>query len=133
MYSLRLPLVTLGALVSGFSGSAAAQSEFAVDERLARRGKAVWANTGCMICHRINAGRSAGPDLGGLFERRNAEWVARFLKNTEEMLETDSIARDLLVEFKKTKMPQVKLSDSDIQAVMHFIAQEGQAVKRADP
>jgi mono/diheme cytochrome c family protein len=132
MESLRVTLTTLAAIALGFAGSAAAQDGFAVDERRARRGKAVWSNTGCVICHRIGTGRSAGPDLAGLFQRRTADWVTRFLENTEEMLETDSIARDLLVEYKKTKMPQVKLSDSDIQAVMHFIAQEGQAVSRAN-
>jgi protein SCO1/2 len=69
-------------------------------------------------------GRSAGPDLAGLFERRTLDWATRFLKNTPEMLETDSIAKALLDDFKKMKMPQVKLTDNDIQAVLHYIAQE---------
>jgi cytochrome c551/c552 len=130
MNHLRLTLMAIAFAAFAVPASAVAQgSTFTVDATLARRGKAVWANTGCMICHRINDGRSAGPDLGGLYERRTAEWVKRFIKNTPEMLETDSIAIALLDDFKKIKMPQVKLSDRDIDAVMHFIAQEDAATR----
>jgi hypothetical protein len=45
------------------------------------------------------------------------------------MLETDSIAKALLDDFKKMKMPQVKLTDNDIQAVLHYIAQESDKKK----
>lgn len=127
MSHFRLPLIAVAICALGLPVSAAAQGGFAVDERLAKRGKTVWENTGCMICHRIGAGRSAGPDLGGLFERRTADWVTRFLTNTSEMLETDSIAQELFVEYKKTRMPNVKLSASDVQAVMHYLAREGGA------
>ena len=128
MNAHRLSL-TVGAVIAAIAlalpASAAAQNgSFAVDDALAKRGKKVWENTGCMICHRIGTGRSAGPDLEGLFDRRTADWVTRFLTNTNEMLESDPIAMALLEDFKKIKMPQVRLNDRDIQAVMHYMAQE---------
>ena len=124
MNRLRLSFASAVVFALGFPVFALAQGGLTVDEKLAKRGKTVWENKGCMICHRIGGGRSAGPDLAGMFERRTVDWLTRFLKNTSEMLESDSIAQELLVEYKKTKMPNMKLNDSDIDAVLHYIAQE---------
>ena len=121
----RLTLaVALASLALGFPAAAAAQSSVAVDADLAKRGQKVWQNTGCMICHSIGKGKQAGPDLLGVHERREWDWLVRFLKNTEQMLANDPIAMALLEEYKYTKMPQVRLVDSDIQAVLHYIARE---------
>jgi hypothetical protein len=127
LHTMNLPRLSFTALALALAlpAGAAAQGSFTVDEALAKRGKKVWENTGCMICHRFGARAGSGPDMNGLFERRSAEWVTRFLKNTTEMLESDSIAIALYEDFKRIKMPQIKLTDSDIQAVMHYIAQEG--------
>jgi cytochrome c551/c552 len=129
MHHFRLTLAAAAVVALGLPAQASAQNGMTVDASLAKRGKTVWQNTGCMICHRIHGGRSAGPDLAGLFERRTLDWATRFLKNTPEMLETDSIAKALLDDFKKMKMPQVKLTDNDIQAVLHYIAQESDKKK----
>jgi mono/diheme cytochrome c family protein len=79
-----------------------------------------------MICHTIGGGKGAGPDLIAVHERRSIDWLTRWLKNTTEMLETDSIAKAMLVEHRNIKMPQVKLSDADINAVLHYIAERAE-------
>jgi len=121
--SLKLTLTTLAVVALGLPAIAAAQGSFTVDPVAAKRGRVVWQKTGCMICHTIGVGQGAGPDLAGVHERRTIDWLTRWLQNTTEMLQTDPIAQAMLVQYKNIKMPQVKMSDSDINAVLHYIAE----------
>jgi len=111
------------ALIIGLPASAMAQGSVTVDNNLAKAGKKLWSNRGCNGCHVLGK-RSAGPDVLGVVERRGLEWVQRFLKEPDRMLETDSTARALLAEFQNVKMPNLRLADNDIQALIHYIQQE---------
>jgi cytochrome c2 len=104
--------------------SAQSAETFQVDAALAKRGQSVFRNKGCEACHTIGKGRQAGPDLAGLFNRRSADWVRRWLKNTTEMINTDSTAQAMVTEYKGLKMPSLRLTDQDIESVMHYMAQE---------
>jgi hypothetical protein len=59
-------------------------------------------------------------------ERRNLDWLRRWLKNTNEMLESDSTAKAMLAEYNGVRMPGQKLSDQDVDALIHYIAREQQ-------
>src|SRR5512134_2344697 len=91
---------------------------FVVDKNLAKTGKNVWTSKGCMGCHTIGKGKLAAPDLNGLYERRAAEWVKKWLKNPEAMYETDEAVKAMLKEWNGLKMPNLKLSDAEVDAVM---------------
>jgi len=95
-----------------------------VDAALAKKGKSMFASKGCNGCHSVGGGKRAGPDLAGVSERRDAEWLKKFLHDPPAMLATDSIAMAMLVEYKNVKMPNMKLSDADIDALIHYIADE---------
>lgn len=135
----RIVLVAAAALLgSATSRDASAQGlgmcanvGFTLDAALAKRGRSLFENRGCAACHTIGRGNAAGPDLAGLLDRRSMDWLTRWLQNTSEMLNTDSTAQALLAEFKGVKMPNVKLKEEDIQAVIHYIAQED--AKRKKP
>jgi protein SCO1/2 len=129
MSRLVATTAALAVFTLGVPAAAAAQGSFAMDANLAKRGQKVWQSSGCMICHTLGRGQGAGPDLAGVYERRSIEWLTRFLKNTEEMLESDPIAIALLEEYKNIKMPNVKLHDRDIQAVLHYIARETEELR----
>jgi cytochrome c551/c552 len=121
-------LALAAALAISLPATTAAQgSAFAVDEALATRGKAVWNKNGCSGCHGIGK-KMAGPDLANISERRSQEWLHQWMKNTKQMLESDSIAKALLAEWKGMKMPQFKLTDEDVDALLHYIAKESQKV-----
>ena len=128
----RLTTTTLALAATfaiGLPATAAAQdSPFAVDEALATRGKAVWSKNGCAGCHGFGK-KMAGPDLAGVHERRSLDWLRRWLQDTKAMLESDSIARALLAQAKGAKMPQFKLTEPDVDALVHYMAQE--TAKRA--
>jgi cytochrome c551/c552 len=123
---IRTRLAVFGMVVAAIAGvSSAAQAQgMSVDEALAKRGKTLWQNRGCAACHSIGKGRLAGPDLVDVTNRRSVAWLKRWLGNTTEMLATDSTAMALLAEAKGVKMPNLKLSDAESTALLHYIAQE---------
>lgn len=95
-----------------------------VDPALAKKGRSMFASKGCNGCHSVGGGKRAGPDLAGVSERRDAEWLKKFLKDPPTMLTTDSIAMAMLAEYKNVKMPNMKLTDADIDALLNYIAEE---------
>jgi mono/diheme cytochrome c family protein len=122
-------LATLGFAVVALGGSVeplAAQGAVSVDPALARRGQRLFAERGCAGCHSIGKGKRAGPDLAGVTERRELTWVRMFLKETDRMLEEDSIAVALLREYNNQRMKIPKLSDQEIDALINYIVQQTQ-------
>jgi cytochrome c551/c552 len=97
-----------------------------VDPALAKRGESLYRNRGCEACHTIGKGKRAGPDLQGVTQRRDLDWLRRWLKNTNEMLESDSTAKAMLAEYNGVRMPGQRLSDADVDALIHYIAREQQ-------
>jgi len=95
-----------------------------VDPTLAKLGKSVWANKGCVTCHSIGQGRRAGPDLIGVTEQRDLTWLKNWLKDPATMLQSDTLAQRLLAEAKGVKMPNVKLTEREIDGLIHYMQQE---------
>lgn len=121
-----LALAALAVIVFASVGSAQAVP---VDQNLAKRGKALFGNRGCAGCHTFGK-KLAGPDLVGANERRNQDWMRNWLKTPDKMLETDSTAKALLAEFQNVKMPNMKLTDADVDALVHFMQQETEKKKK---
>ena len=107
----------------------AAQGSLTVDAEQAKRGKTLFTSRGCNACHAFGK-KLAGPDLVGATERRSLEWLRRWLKTTDEMLQTDSIAQAMLVEFQNVKMPNLRLSDAEVEALIHYMQQETDKKKK---
>ncbi len=128
----RISKLALFGLVIGAmaGGSSAAQAQgMKVDANLAKRGKALWLSRGCDACHSIGKGRRAGPDLLGVTSRRSGAWLRKWLHNPDEMLASDSTAMALLAEAKGVKMANLKLSDTEIEALINYLADESRKAK----
>lgn len=121
--TLKLTLAAIAAIAIAIPASAAAQGSVSVDPALAKKGKSVFAARGCATCHAFGK-KLAGPDLAGVMQRRDHDWLRRWLLNTTEMLASDSIAMAMLVEYKNTKMPNMKLQNADVDALFHYMQQE---------
>lgn len=133
IFAVALVVLSLGLVVRPASAQGQKASdeptEFVVNKDLAKAGKGVWAAKGCAGCHTIGKGRLAAPDLNGLFARRGQDWVKHWLKDPDAMLASDETAKALLVEY-KLKMPNLKLTDDEITAVMNYIASENKPGKK---
>jgi protein SCO1/2 len=68
----------------------------------------------------------AGPDLLNVTDRRDLEWLKKWMKDPPAMMETDEAAQALLKEAKGVKMPNMKLTDAQIDALIHYMASESQ-------
>lgn len=62
----------------------------------------------CSSCHTIGGGRLAGPDLKGVLQRRDRDWLVRFTLDPKAMIDSgDSYAQALLKEARGVVMPTV--------------------------
>jgi mono/diheme cytochrome c family protein len=130
--ALALCLITAAACASSSGEQASTQPgsvptvnpSFALDANKAEAGWDVWRDKACHVCHSIGKGRNAGPDLFGLVERRQLDWIKNFLLHTEEMLETDPIAIAMYEQYQKQKMPNMKLTEQQIDNLIHYIQRE---------
>ena len=117
-----LLLVLVAACVSTVQAQAVA-----VDPKLAAQGKTLFQHKGCSACHTIGKkDKMPGPDLMGVTKRRTLTWLRRIIKTPEQMAVSDSIAQRLVREY-KTKMPSAKLSDPEVEALIHYLASRSAA------
>ncbi len=49
----------------------------------------------CTYCHKSDYDEKFGPGLAGILERRDAEWVDKFLLDPAEMIKSDEYAQTL--------------------------------------
>lgn len=85
--------------------------------------------TRCASCHTIGGGDTLGPDLYMVTQRRQSDWLARWIKSPDVMLAAkDPIVTPQLAKFRNLPMPNLKLSDGDVAALIAFIDKESAAV-----
>jgi mono/diheme cytochrome c family protein len=113
-----------GALAAQDSTAAPASNCLQPDAAMAKRGQSLFSSRGCVGCHSVGKGKRSGPDLAGVEERRDLAWLRRWLKNPTVMFETDSTAKALLAQYNNTRMPNLRLKDDEVEALLHYIAQE---------
>lgn len=78
--------------------------------------------TRCTSCHTLGGGDDMGPDLIGVTTRRDPAWLARWLKEPDEMIEEgDPIAMQLLSRYQELRMPNLGLNDVDVRALIEFL------------
>ncbi|MGR8931789.1 MAG: SCO family protein [Gammaproteobacteria bacterium] len=76
----------------------------------------------CNSCHSLDTEDRLGPGLQGVTERRDKDWLARWLKTPDRMLsENDPIATALFNQYQQLPMPNLRLSDSDVQALIAYM------------
>jgi cytochrome c2 len=94
------------------------------DPALAKRGASLFTSKGCNACHTVGKnGKMAGPDLAGVTHRRTHDWLRRWLKDPNAMFGSDSIVDAMVVQAKNVKMPNMKLTDSEIEALISYFDQ----------
>lgn len=126
--SLTLLALPTGALAQQGPADGGQDAEVAAadDADLVDRGKFLWVYKGCEGCHTIGDGRLSGGDLMGVTQRRQSEWLRRFLAETDEMLNSDPLAMRLLEIYNYQRMPEVDLRDDEISALLAYIAQRSE-------
>ena len=75
----------------------------------------------CISCHSIGGGVVVGPDLDGVLDRRDRDWVIKFISVPDQMLAAgDPIATEMLAEYNSIPMPNLDLTATEIEALLIF-------------
>lgn len=83
--------------------------------------------TRCAACHSIGEGDKVGPDLANITKVREREWLMRFIGDPDKLLaEKDATAVELFRKYKQKTMPNLRLADADIAALIDFMATQDQ-------
>lgn len=91
-------------------------------------------NKACGPCHTVGGGDRVGPDLHGITERRDAEWLKKFITDPERMrAQGDPIALELAAARPGIRMPNLGLSRVDAEDLIAYLAKASAAVPKARP
>ncbi|OFX48898.1 MAG: hypothetical protein A2046_07900 [Bacteroidetes bacterium GWA2_30_7] len=95
---------------------------FISDLTFAQDGKALFERN-CKACHSIGGGKKVGPDLKGITQKRNLDWLIKFVKSSKDLIASgDADAVAIFEEFGKTPMPSHSMSTTEIQSIFDYIA-----------
>lgn len=89
----------------------------------------------CATCHTVGGGRLVGPDLKGITEKKDVNWIRQFIHSSQKMVKSgDTAAVAIFSEF-KIPMPDFPLPDEQVNAIIDYIKGSGQpqATAQAPP
>jgi cytochrome c2 len=120
----KLLVVSIIALMGASLGASAAPNA----KKIAN-GKFLFEDWGCKACHGIgatyNQDAEKGPNLAGVFSRRSADWIKKFSKNPQAMVDAgDKDAVEMSKKYGKV-MKTFKISDSEWDDIFEFIKSAG--------
>jgi protein SCO1 len=88
--------------------------------------------TRCAACHTIGGGDKLGPDLHGVAAGRPRPWLTRWLKEPDKMIaEKDPVAIALKKRYRNMDMPNLKLNDVDVAALIEYLETRDKALTSA--
>ena len=95
--------------------------------RTVSRGEALF-RTRCSACHVIGPGDGlarSGPNLQGVADWRDRAWLERWIREPDRMLEEgDALAQTLFEAYRRVPMPNMRLNDLEVEAVIGFMQEE---------
>lgn len=103
-------------------------SAMAADAKKIANGKFLFEDWGCKGCHSIgtkyNQDPTKGPDLKGVFSRRSPDWIKKFTKDPQAMI--DSGDKDAVEMHKKYSavMKKFKMSDAEWNDIFEYLKSE---------
>lgn len=88
-----------------------------VDEALAATGMETF-EAKCTACHKMGK-RFVGPDLVGVVDRREPEWIMNMILDPELMVKENEAARQLLMEY-SAPMANQSLTEEEARGILEY-------------
>lgn len=85
-------------------------------------------NSNCAACHTIGRGKLTGPDLKGVTERLDVDWLITFIISSKSLIDAgDEYAVKIFNEYNKIPMPDHRhLSRENILNILSYIEDRSQ-------
>jgi len=127
----KLMASMLAEWVGGYAATAPLRAETATTPLPAfDSGRYVFSSK-CAACHGVGSGDKIGPDLAGVANSRDRQWLARYIAAPESVRNAgDPIAAQLAAKYKQVRMPNLQLSDRQIQDVIAYLAAAGGSAQK---
>ncbi len=97
------------------------------------RGEQIF-RTRCASCHSLNGNELAdalGPDLLGVTQKRDKQWLLDWLKAPGQMLKKkDPVAIALYEKYNKLAMPNLRLNKEEAMVLLEFIEEESKRLRK---
>lgn len=88
--------------------------------------------TNCGACHSIGKGKLVGPDLKGVDTRHNEEWILKWVKSSQSLVQAgDKDAVKLFADNSSIVMPDQPLKDDEIKTILAYIKAGGEQAATA--
>jgi nitrate reductase gamma subunit len=79
----------------------------------------------CSACHQTGTRKLVGPGLAGISEKRDREWLYKWINNSKELIASgDSAAIQIFEEYDKTPMLEYDFTNEEIDAILAYIDSE---------
>lgn len=76
----------------------------------------------CTGCHTIGRGDRVGPDLVGITERRDRDWLEKFIANPGRMRrQNDPVALALAAKYPTVRMPAMGVAENDAKDLLAYL------------
>ncbi len=89
-----------------------------IDTIMVSQGKDLYAQK-CTACHKVGE-TFIGPPPNGILKRRTPEWVMNMILNPDEMLQKDSVAKALFMEFNGQVMTNQHVSEEEARSILEY-------------
>jgi mono/diheme cytochrome c family protein len=133
--SIKWLLIGFGAMLLAFAlvSGLVSPSEAASPAQSAADGQALFESK-CMGCHTIGGGHLIGPDLQGVTQRRDLDWIKQFIAAPDKVIASgDPIASQLLQENNNVQMPNLGLSPIEVDSLLAYLENPDQAGQTSSP
>jgi protein SCO1/2 len=85
----------------------------------------------CGACHTVGQGDKIGPDLAGVTDSRNRDWLMRKIQHPEQLLaEKDAITMALAEKYGNVNMPNLRVSDDDANYMIGYLVSRTSELQR---
>ncbi len=108
-----LGLILLTALLTGCSGGEKGIGDPVAGQQVFERN--------CLTCHTVGQGDRIGPDLIDIHERRDRDWLVRWIDDPIGMSKTDPIGQQILAEWNNVPMADSNLTKGQIDDVLAYL------------
>ena len=85
----------------------------------------------CGACHTVGQGDKIGPDLAGVTDSRNRDWLMRKIQHPEQLLaEKDPLTMALAEKYGHVNMPNLRVSDDDANYMIGYLVSRTSELQR---